>query len=72
MAADTTNPQQRIQTVCLLILTAVAIGAALYMLRPVLIPFVLAVFLVYCLTPVIVNLLEHVIPGFIVLVGQVQ
>ena len=53
MAADTTNPERRIQTVCLLILTAVAIGAALYMLRPVLIPFVLAVFLVYCLTPVI-------------------
>ncbi len=53
MAADTTNPERRLQTVCLLILTAVAIGAALYMLRPVLIPFVLAVFLVYCLTPVI-------------------
>ncbi len=53
MASDTTNPERRIQTVCLLILTTVAIGAALYMLRPVLIPFVLAIFLVYCLTPVI-------------------
>jgi len=53
MTADTTNPERRIQTVCLLILTTVAIGAALYLLRPVLIPFVLAVFLVYCLTPVI-------------------
>ncbi len=53
MATDTTNPDRRMQTVCLLILTAVAIGVALYMLRPVLIPFVLAVFLVYCLSPVI-------------------
>ncbi len=49
----TDDRERRIQTVCLLILTAVAIGTALYLLRPVLIPFVLAVFLVYCLTPAI-------------------
>ncbi len=48
-----TNRDRRIQTVCLLTLTAIAIGVALYLLRPVLIPFVLAVFLVYCLVPVI-------------------
>ncbi len=53
MGSDTTNPERRIQTVCLLILTTVAIGMALYLLRPVLIPFVLAIFLVYCLTPII-------------------
>jgi len=44
---------RRVQTVCLLILTALALGAALYFLRPVLIPFTLAVFLTYCLSPVI-------------------
>ncbi len=53
MTQQSTNPERRVQTVCLLILTAVAIGGALYLLRPVLIPFVLAVFLVYCLTPAI-------------------
>jgi len=38
--------ERRIQTVCLFILSVVAVTAALYWLRPVLIPFVLAVFLV--------------------------
>ena len=53
MTPDSTDRDRRLQTVCLLILTAIAIGGALYLLRPVLIPFVLAVFLVYCLAPVI-------------------
>ena len=53
------NLDRRIQTVCLMILTAVAVGGALYWLRPVLIPFVLAVFLSYCLTPVIELLMRH-------------
>ena len=43
----------RIQTVCLVILTAIGIGMALYWLSPILIPFVLAVFLTYVLMPVI-------------------
>ena len=47
------NKQQRIETVCLLILTALAITGALYLFRSVLIPFVLAIFLTICLTPVI-------------------
>jgi AI-2 transport protein TqsA len=38
--------ERRIQTVCLFILSVVAVTAALYWLKPVLIPFVLAVFLV--------------------------
>ena len=51
---DTASPtEQRIQTVCLAVLSTVAVGAALYWLSPVLIPFVLAVFLSYCLSPVI-------------------
>jgi AI-2 transport protein TqsA len=53
MANDRANYEQRIQTVCLLILTALGITAALYFFASVLIPFVLAIFLTLCLTPVI-------------------
>jgi AI-2 transport protein TqsA len=42
-----------VQTFCLLTLTLIALGAALYFLRPVLVPFVLAVFLTNCLRPAI-------------------
>ena len=44
---------QRIQTLCLLILTALALAAALYQFASILIPFVLAVFLFFCLIPII-------------------
>ena len=50
---DSSQIEPRIQTVCLLILSAVAGGAALYWLSPVLVPFVLAIFFTYCLTPII-------------------
>ncbi len=50
---NTLQNERQIQTVCLLILTAIAVGAALYYLRPVLIPFVLAIFFTFCLSPVI-------------------
>lgn len=43
---------QRTQTICLLILAAAAIGGALYVLRPVLVPFVLALFLSVAVSPV--------------------
>jgi len=42
-----------VQTVCLLILTFIASAVALFLLKPVLVPFVLAVFFTYCLKPVI-------------------
>lgn len=45
--------ERRIQTTCLLIIATVAIGAGLYWLRSVMIPFVLALFIVQVLTPVI-------------------
>lgn len=45
--------EQRIQSVCLLILTAIGITGALYWFSSVLIPFVLAIFLTICLGPVI-------------------
>ncbi len=50
---DRRQSEFRVQTVCLLILTIVAVGAALYWLKPVLIPFVLAFFFTTCLGPVI-------------------
>ncbi|MEE9442762.1 MAG: AI-2E family transporter [candidate division Zixibacteria bacterium] len=45
--------QQRIQTLCLIIITVAVAGAALFWLKLVFIPFVLAVFFTFCLTPVI-------------------
>ena len=45
--------ERRIQTACLLILSTVAVGFALYWLRPVMVPFVLAVFFALGLAPVI-------------------
>jgi AI-2 transport protein TqsA len=42
-----------VQTICLLILAFVAGGVALYWLRPVLVPFVLALFFAACLKPLI-------------------
>jgi AI-2 transport protein TqsA len=50
---DDVDTYQRVQTFCLLTLTLLALGVVLYLLRPVLVPFVLAVFLTYCLTPLI-------------------
>jgi AI-2 transport protein TqsA len=51
-----TNPppiDQRVQTVCLLVIAATAVGMAMYFLRPVLIPFVLAIFFTQLLVPVV-------------------
>lgn len=45
--------QARTVTVCLTILAAVALGAALYWLRGVLVPFALAVFISFSLTPLV-------------------
>jgi len=45
--------EQRVQTVSLAVLSTLAVGTALYWLSPVLVPFVLAIFLSYCLSPVI-------------------
>jgi AI-2 transport protein TqsA len=45
--------EQRIQTACLLILTAMAITGAMYFFSGVLVPFVLAIFLTLSLAPVI-------------------
>ena len=49
----TTSREQRFQTICLFILSSIAIAFALYWLRPVMIPFILAVFLTFVLSPII-------------------
>lgn len=51
---------QRTQTICLLALTAVAGAAALYWLRPVMVPFVLALFVTMILSPLVEILRRHV------------
>ena len=50
---DPAQHEYRIQTICLLIVSTVAVAAALYWLRPVLVPFVLAVFIAYGLLPLV-------------------
>src|SRR5438874_1980583 len=50
---DETRADRRVQTVCLLILTFIGSGIALALLRPVLVPFVLALLFTFCLTPFI-------------------
>ncbi len=47
------NDNQRVQTICLLLLTAIGLGVALKFLAPVLVPFTVAVVVVYCLVPII-------------------
>jgi len=48
-----------VQTVCLLILAFLAAGTGLYFLKPVLVPFVLALFFAACLKPVIDFQIRH-------------
>lgn len=44
---------EQVRTVCLLVLTVIAVGVALYLLRSVMVPFLLALFFTYCLTPLV-------------------
>lgn len=53
------NQDLRLQTLCLLTLTIIAIAAALTWLRPVMIPFILAVFFSLILTPLIDIQIKH-------------
>ncbi len=48
-----TEQERRLQTVCLLILTSLAVAMALYWLHSAMIPFVLALFFSYALAPVV-------------------
>ncbi|QDT63529.1 AI-2E family transporter [Calycomorphotria hydatis] len=50
--------ESRIQTVCLLIITSVVIAGVVYWLQPVLLPLVVAIFVVSGVTPIL-NMLEQ-------------
>ena len=62
--------EQRIQTICLLIVSTVAVAAALYWLRPVLVPFVLAVFIACGLLPLVAFQVHHLRLPHLVAVGS--
>ena len=47
------NPEQRLQTVCLLVLTTFAVAGVLFYLRGVMIPFVLAGFVAIAISPLV-------------------
>ncbi len=47
------DPQTRVQTACLLVLVAVCITFSVYWLRPVLVPLVVAFFVVSGISPVL-------------------
>jgi AI-2 transport protein TqsA len=50
---DSASLEQRIQTMCLLVLATVTAAAALSWLRPALLPFVLALFVAFALQPLV-------------------
>ncbi len=50
---DANVREQRIQTICLLILSTICVAASLYWLSPILIPFVLALFFSLGLAPIV-------------------
>ena len=74
------DQEQRIQTVCLLLLTIVAVAAALFWLRSVMVPFVFAVLIAFGLSPLInlqvrhlrfpraLAILATLVAGFLILV----
>lgn len=53
MTTPQNTAEERLRTICLLLLTTVAVGAALYWLRPVMVPFVFSLFVALALTPLI-------------------
>ncbi|MBW2280876.1 MAG: AI-2E family transporter [Deltaproteobacteria bacterium] len=50
---DSAALEQRVQTICLLVLATVATAFALYWLRPVMLPFVMALFVAFGLQPLV-------------------
>jgi AI-2 transport protein TqsA len=66
------DSDRRVQTICLVLLAAVAVGFALWWLKPVLIPFVLALLLAIAVTPLVELLMRklHVGRVFAVLIAM--
>jgi AI-2 transport protein TqsA len=69
---DETRANQRIQTVCLLLLTTTVTAVALYWLRPVMIPFVMAVLFALALSPLIDLQMRYLrAPRAVALIGTI-
>jgi AI-2 transport protein TqsA len=67
---DPSQLERRIQTVCLLAISIVVVGGALYWLRPVMIPFVLAVFIALGIAPPVDVLVRRLrVPRGVALLG---
>jgi AI-2 transport protein TqsA len=67
---NATQSEQRVQTVCLLLLTAAVTAASLYWLRPVMIPFVMALFVALSLSPLIDLQMRYLrAPRLVALIG---
>jgi AI-2 transport protein TqsA len=67
---DRDRGDERVWTACLLILTFVAVGIALALLRPVLVPFVLALLFTYCLSPIVEGLRQRLrFPRWLAIAG---
>lgn len=54
------SQETRVRTVCLLILTAIALAVSLYLLRPVMIPFVISAFFAFALMPFVDYLVKKI------------
>ena len=64
--------EEKVQTISILILTSIAVAAALKLFSTVLIPFVLAIFLTFCLSPVIdVQIKRMRIPRFVAILTTI-
>jgi len=57
--------ERRIQTICLLILTLLSLVAALYLLKAVLLPFVLAIFFAAGIKPVLEGIQKYGVPRYL-------
>lgn len=69
MTAPRYRAEMQIQTVCLIIIAAFALGTGLYLLRPVLVPFILAIFFAFMLSPLLDFQVQRLrIPRYLALV----
>jgi AI-2 transport protein TqsA len=63
--------EQRIQTICLMVLSAILGAAALFWLRPILIPFILALLFSLALAPLVESQMRHLrMPNFLAVLSS--
>ncbi|MHC4744956.1 MAG: AI-2E family transporter [Planctomycetota bacterium] len=64
--------EEKVQTICMLILTSIAVAASLKVFSSVLIPFVLAIFLTFCVSPLIDIQIKWLrVPRFVAIVTTI-